>query len=138
MHEFLTNALSAQGFMPHGMCFRWQPEILWMHVVSDLIVALAYFSIPLALGIILCRRKTFPFKWLVVLFAAFILLCGSSHVLGIIVLWDPIYRMQGLIKLATAAVSIATAVVLFPMLPRLLGAVDDIEQRMQLENRSGP
>lgn len=131
MLEYLSKLLSVHGFMPHGMCFQWRPEILWMHVISDLVVALAYFSIPLALAFILLRRRHFPFKWLVGLFAAFILLCGTTHVVGIIVLWDPIYRLQGLIKLATAAVSIATAVVLFPMLPRLIAAIDDLDRQLR-------
>ena len=136
MLDFLVQLFSVRGFMPHGMCFQWQPEILWMHVISDLVVAIAYFSIPFALGFVLYRRRQFPFKWLVALFAAFILLCGTTHVTGIVVLWDPMYRLQGLIKLATAAVSIATAVVLFPMLPKLLSAVDELERRVERETTS--
>lgn len=129
MIEFFTNILSQKGFMPHGMCFQWRPEILWMHVVADLVVALAYFSIPLALAFVLIRRRHIPFKWLIILFALFILLCGMTHVVGIIVLWEPVYRLQGLLKLATALVSIATAVVLFPMLPKLMVAAEGFEQR---------
>ena len=130
MIDFLTNILSQNGFMPHGMCFQWQPEILWMHVIADLIIALAYFSIPTALAIVLYRQRRVPFRGLIVLFALFILLCGTTHVVGIIVLWEPVYRLQGLIKLATAAVSIATAVILFPMLPRLMVSAEDFEQRL--------
>lgn len=130
MIDFLTKILSQNGFMPHGMCFQWQPEILWMHVIADLIIALAYFSIPTALAIVLCRRRRVPFRGLIVLFALFILLCGTTHVVGIIVLWEPVYRLEGLIKLATAAVSIATAVILFPMLPRLMVSAEDFKQRL--------
>jgi len=121
--------------MPHGMCFQWRPEILWLHVISDLIVAIAYFSIPLVLCVLLYKRRQIPFKWLVILFASFILLCGATHLVSIVVLWNPLYQLQGLMKLATAAVSIATAVVLFPLLPKLLGAVDELEQRVNRETR---
>jgi len=121
--------------MPHGMCFQWRPEILWLHVISDLIVAIAYFSIPLVLCVLLYKRRQIPFKWLVILFASFILLCGATHLVSIVVLWNPLYQLQGLMKLATAAVSIATAVVLFPLLPKLLGAVDDLEKRVNRETR---
>ena len=130
MIDFLAKLLSQNGFMPHGMCFQWQPEILWMHVIADLVVALAYFSIPLALALVLHRRRHVPFRGLIVLFALFILLCGLTHAVGIIVLWEPVYRLQGLIKLATAAVSIATAVVLFPLLPRLMVAAENFEQTL--------
>ena len=130
MIEFLTNLLSQKGFMPHGMCFQWQPEILWMHVISDLVIAIAYFSIPLALAVVLFRQKRIPFRGLILLFALFILLCGMTHVVSMIVLWEPIYRLQGLIKLATAAVSIATAVVLFPLLPKLMVKAESVERQL--------
>ena len=130
MIEFLTNILSQKGFMPHGMCFQWRPEILWMHVISDLVIAIAYFSIPLALAVVLYRQKHIPFRGLILLFALFILLCGMTHVVSMIVLWEPIYRLQGLIKLATAAVSIATAVVLFPLLPKLMVKAESVERQL--------
>ena len=130
MIDFLSNILSQNGFMPHGMCFQWQPEILWMHVIADLVVAIAYFSIPLALALVLYRRRHIPFRGLILLFALFILLCGMTHVISMIVLWEPIYRLQGLIKLATAAVSIATAVVLFPLLPKLMVMAENFEQKL--------
>lgn len=102
-----------------------------MHVISDLIIAIAYYSIPLALTIILLKRRQIPFKWVVVLFAAFILLCGSTHIIGIITQWNPIYRFQGIMKLLTAAVSIATALVLFPLLPKLVEAGDKLESELE-------
>ena len=116
--------------MPHGMCFQWQPEILWMHVIADLVIAIAYLSIPLGIGLVLYRRRSIPLTWLIVLFALFILLCGMTHIIGIIVLWEPVYRLQGLIKLATAAVSIATAVVLFPILPKLIVSAEKFERSL--------
>lgn len=131
MLDFIANVLSQNGFMPHGMCFQWRPDILWMHVLADLVVALAYFSIPLALTIVLWRRRHVPFKGLIVLFALFILFCGTTHVIGIVVLWEPVYRLQGLVKLATAAISIATAVLLFPMLPKLMATADVIERQLR-------
>lgn len=135
MPDLFAKLFSINGFMPHGMCFQWRPEILWLHVISDLIVAIAYFSIPLVLVVLLYRRQQIPFKWLVILFASFILLCGATHLVSIVVLWNPLYQLQGLMKLATAAVSIATAVILFPLLPRLLSAVDDLEKRTKSEMR---
>lgn len=135
MPDLFAQLFSIKGFMPHGMCFQWRPEILWLHVISDLIVAIAYFSIPLVLVVLLYRRQQIPFKWLVILFASFILLCGATHLVSIVVLWNPLYQLQGLMKLATAAVSIATAVILFPLLPRLLSAVDDLEKRTKSEMR---
>lgn len=117
--------------MPHGHCYLWKPEILWLHVISDLIVAIAYYSIPLTLIILMIKRKTFPLKWLIGLFAAFILLCGTTHIVSIITQWTPIYRFQGILKLITALVSIATAVVIFPILPKLLEASDQFNKKLE-------
>lgn len=125
--EYLRSLFSTNEFMPHGMCYQWLPEVLWMHVISDLIIAIAYYSIPLALAIMIYRQGQFPFKWVVGLFAAFILLCGTTHIIGIVIVWDPIYRVQGILKLLTAGVSIATAIVLFPLMPHILSSVQKIE-----------
>lgn len=136
MLEFFSKLFSQVGFMPHGHCYLWQPEILWMHVVSDLIVAVAYYSIPLALGIILYKRRSFPFKWVIMLFAAFILLCGTTHIISIITQWNPVYRLEGIMKLLTAVVSIATAVVMFPLLPKLVAAGDALAEQLEDEGQA--
>ena len=35
-------------YMPHGMCFAWEPSILWTTIISDLLIASSYFSILIA------------------------------------------------------------------------------------------
>ncbi|MFM9890681.1 MAG: PAS domain S-box protein [Rickettsiales bacterium] len=107
-------------FMPHGHCFLWQPEILWLHVLADAGVAGAYFSIPFALYYFVRKRRDLPFPKIFLLFGAFILLCGSSHLMGIWVLWHPDYALEGVIKAMTAAVSIATFFVLVRLMPKAL------------------
>lgn len=136
MFDFFSKPLSQGGFMPHGMCYQWRPDVLWTHVISDLVIAIAYVSIPIALTVLLVKRRRFPLKWIIALFAGFILLCGTSHVLGIVVVWHPVYGLQGLVKLATAAVSITTAVVVFPLLPQLLSGMDGLEQRVRADAAS--
>ncbi|MGH7288928.1 MAG: PAS domain-containing protein, partial [Myxococcota bacterium] len=66
------------------------------------------------------RRRDLSFGWLFWMFAAFIFLCGITHVVGIWTVWHGSYGVEGLVKLATAGVSVATAVVLWPVLPRAL------------------
>ena len=107
-------------FMPHGFCFQGRQDVIFLHVVSDAIIALAYFMIPLTLLYFL-QRKTLKisFNWAIVLFAAFILLCGITHVVGIITVWNPIYYQEGLVKAATALVSILTAFAIVPLVPKL-------------------
>ncbi len=106
--------------MPHGMCYLWRPEILWLHVGSDALTALAYFSIPGALFVLARRRPDLAYRPVVWLFTAFILLCGTTHLMSIWTVWTPDYRAEGVLKALTALASAATAVVLWPLLPRAL------------------
>jgi signal transduction histidine kinase/ActR/RegA family two-component response regulator len=116
MFDWLLN----RDFMPHGHCYLWRPDILWTHVLSDAIVALAYFSIPITLVWFVRKRKDFPFPAVLWLFAAFIVLCGTTHIFSIITIWYPIYALDGVIKAMTALVSIATAVMMIPLVPAAL------------------
>ncbi|MBX9699180.1 MAG: PAS domain S-box protein, partial [Acetobacteraceae bacterium] len=108
------------GLSPHGFCLLWEPWLIWSHALGNLGVALAYFSIPFALVRFVRRRDDLVFKPVFWLFAAFILLCGTGHLVDLVTLWLPLYRLDSVVKLATAGVSLATAAALWPLLPRAL------------------
>lgn len=112
--------MNGTGFMPHGYCFQWQVPLLVLHVISDALIALAYFSIPLTLWLFVRKRTDIPFSQLFVLFGIFIGACGFTHVMGIVTIWHPWYWLDGTLKLVTAAASIATAIVMLPVVPRAL------------------
>ena len=116
----MDHEMSNNGFMPHGYCFLWQPGVLWLHVLSDLAIAIAYFGIPLALIYFIRKRRDLPFQRVFVLFGAFILLCGCTHLLSIWVLWHPNYIFEGWIKAITAVISIATLVMVIRLMPQAL------------------
>jgi signal transduction histidine kinase/CheY-like chemotaxis protein len=111
---------SAPNFMPHGMCYLCNPALLALHVVSDALIALAYFSIPLALLYFLRKRRDFPIPVALAMFGAFIVACGTTHVLDIYTIWHPVYWLSGGVKAVAAVVSVATAVMLVPLIPRAL------------------
>lgn len=106
--------------MPHGNCFLWEPGLLWLHVISDSIIVLSYYSIPFALFYFVRKRTDFTYPGIISAFGLFILLCGTTHVMSVWTIWEPVYWISGLIKLATAIISIATAVIIWPLLPKLL------------------
>ncbi|MBK6687883.1 MAG: PAS domain S-box protein [Deltaproteobacteria bacterium] len=111
---------SHDGFMPHGHCYLWQPALVWLHVISDSLITLAYFSIPLVLLYFVRRRPDVPFRWVFVAFGTFIISCGLTHVMEIWTLWVPHYWISGAIKALTALASVLTAVGLLPMVPQAL------------------
>lgn len=118
--EWLLKLAAVQGFLPHGYCFQWSPALLNLMVGSDLTVVASYYSIPVALVAFVRARKDVRFNWVFWLFAAFIFLCGTTHLVDIAMIWYPAYWVQGYAKLATALVSAATAIALWMLMPRLL------------------
>ena len=117
LSEWLFNT---SGLAPHGYCLLWEPGMIWLYAISDATIALAYYSIPLALVIIGRRRSDLVFRPMLWLFAAFIVLCGTTHWLDVATLWTPLYGLQGLVKAATAVASIVTTIALWWSLPYFL------------------
>ena len=117
------------GFLPHGYCLSWSPPLVGVYIVSDVLIFLAYFSMPLALGYFARRRPDFPYKWLLWMFVAFILACGTTHLMGTIILWQPLYWLDAILKAITALISVATAAVLWPMIPHALRAPSHQQMR---------
>jgi two-component sensor histidine kinase len=107
-------------YMPHGICLLWKPWLVGLHLGSDLLTAGAYFAIPFAIAAYVRQRRGLAFQPLAWLFVAFIALCGITHVFGAITLWSPVYELEGVIKALTAAVLVATAIMIFPLIPRAL------------------
>ena len=118
--EYLNRLFSNEGFMPHGHCYLWTPELLWLNVISDSVIALAYLSIPVTLIYLVAKREDLPFNWIFAAFGVFILACGASHVLEIWTIWNPAYWLAGFIKALTAVASIVTAVLLIKLVPAAL------------------
>ena len=106
--------------MPHGHCYYWEPFILWSHAISDSVIALAYFAIPVSLFRIVRKQSEFKYIWIAILFALFILSCGITHLMDVVVIWKPYYFADSVIRIITAVVSISTAVVLIKITPQII------------------
>jgi signal transduction histidine kinase len=115
----LTDLLDSDALTPHGFCLSWDPALMALHVISDGLIGVSYYSIPLAIMFLLLRRRDATFGWVGWLFATFILACGTTHFLGIWTLWHPDYFIDGAIKAVTAVASLLTAIVLWPLIPRI-------------------
>ncbi|MDA9499708.1 PAS domain S-box protein [Bradyrhizobium sp. CCBAU 11357] len=129
MWAFFERLLDSSMLSPHGICLLWEPELIWLHVVSDACIAAAYFSIPFALAILVTKRRDLKFGWVFWAFAIFIMACGLTHLLSIYTLWVPIYGIEGMVKAATAVASVFTAAALWPLLPKILTIPSPFELR---------
>jgi PAS domain S-box-containing protein len=115
--EIVRHALSPD-FMPHGYCYLWDPLILWLHVISDSLIVLSYYCIPIILIYVIRKRRDLPFNWIFWMFGGFILACGTTHLMEVWNIWHGSYLASGIIKAITAAISVATAIRLVPLVPR--------------------
>ncbi|MFZ0070110.1 MAG: ATP-binding protein [Xanthobacteraceae bacterium] len=139
MWAVLQSLLESSTLSPHGICLLWRPELIWLNVSSDAIIALSYFSIPFALAIFVSKRPDVEFGWVFWAFAIFITACGMTHVMSIWTLWVPEYGLEGLVKAVTAAASIITAIMLWPLLPKVLALPSPAQLRhahAELENQT--
>lgn len=120
MWHLVPDRFFSLAYIPHGHCYLWQTPLVGLHVVSNFLIAIAYFSIPAALLYFTIKRQSdFPVR-LIVLFGLFIVFCGVGHLLDIVTLWYPIYWVSGAVRAATALVSCYTAIEVATMLPVFL------------------
>ena len=146
--ETLSSFFDATGFMPHGHCFLWTPSLLWTFAVADSLIAISYFSIPAAIWTFKRQLDDLPFNGVFVLFSAFIFSCGATHLIAVWEIWNPAYALDASLKSLTAVLSLVTAVVLWPLVPRALAIPSrnqltqinrdlqaEIRHRIEIENQ---
>ncbi len=135
-----SNAFDSGPFMPHGHCYLWTTGLVALHALSDALIVLAYYSIPITLLYFVRQRKDLKFHWMFLCFAVFILACGTSHLLEIWNIWHANYWLSGGIKAVTALASVPTAILLVKLIPKALAlpspdalqkSRDQLEQRVQ-------
>ncbi len=123
MLEFFTRLFDTKGFVERRRAGDgWTPELVWLHVTSDLFTWLAFVSIPLVL-LYFTRRRDLPFPRIFVLFALLILACGTTHLTDALTFDFPVYRFEGVLKLLTAILSWVTVIALVPVIPRVMTKV---------------
>lgn len=120
MLKSLSTFISLFGFIPHGHCYLWKSSLVWLNILSDGAIGIAYYSIPVMLIYFVLKRRDLPFNWVFLLFGAFIIACGTGHFMNIWTLWHPTYWVSSILKSATALISLFTALEVFPLLPKLL------------------
>ncbi|HZH29851.1 MAG TPA: PAS domain S-box protein [Pyrinomonadaceae bacterium] len=113
------------GFMTHEHCYLGINSLVWMHFFSDLAIGFSYVAISLALTYLVYRaRRDIPFHWVFLAFGLFIVACGSTHFIEVWTTFNaPVYWFAGYLKLVTAVASVATALVLPPLIPRTLALI---------------
>lgn len=137
--DFFSNIFSGDGFPSRWNCGEaWQAEPWWgwLHICCDVLIFAAYFAIPLTLIRFIRKRNDLPFLGLVYLFAGFIVACGLTHLMEALIFYWPAYRLSGLLKLATAAVSILTVVRIQGIMPQALALRSPAESSREVDAKT--
>jgi chemotaxis family two-component system sensor kinase Cph1 len=133
---FFSKIFNTSDWPPRWYCGNWSDFHGWLYIVSDLAIWAAYFAIPVLLFRIVIRRKDIlPFSKIFWLFIAFIMLCGTTHLIDAIIFWWPAYRLSALVRFATAVISIFTVFALFKMLPTIFNLRTLEELEAEIEER---
>ncbi|HTI61743.1 HAMP domain-containing sensor histidine kinase [Mucilaginibacter sp.] len=127
--EFFVKMFSTIDWPPRWHCGTWTDFHGWLYILSDLSIWAAYFAIPFLLYRMVKKRKDIPFHTVFFLFIAFILLCGTTHLLDAIIFWWPAYRLSAFVRMLTGIVSIFTVYALYKILPMVynLRTLSDVE-----------
>ncbi|MEG4587136.1 GAF domain-containing protein [Microcoleus sp. MOSTC5] len=138
MWPIVKSIFSPSQYMPHGHCYLWQTPLVWLHITGDFLIAIAYYSIPAMLIYFILKRRDIPFLGIFALFGAFIILCGTGHLLEIWTLWHSAYWLSGIEKGITAIVSCFTAGQMVTLLPQFLSLktpqeLEAINRKLQSE-----
>jgi len=131
--DFFTQIFSTADWPPRWHCGSWSDFHGWLYILSDLSIWAAYFAIPVLLIRIVKKRTDLPFPGILWLFIAFILLCGTTHLIDAVIFWWPAYRLSALVRLITGIISIITVFALYKILPMVykLRTVDQLEAEIE-------
>ncbi len=133
--DFFRNLLDTADWPPRWHCGKWTEFHGWLYIISDLLIWSAYFSIPLIIIRYISRRQDIRFIRLYFLFAAFILACGSTHLLDAVAFWQPAYRLNALVRLVTGVLSWVTVFYLVRYLPLAFALRSSTELEIEIGQR---
>ncbi len=112
----MSDGMEIRGAIESDM----SPFLMMTMAIANGLIAVSYSSIPIFLIVFINKRRDIPFSWILILFGAFILACGATHVVHIIGLWWPVDWWQAVADSLCAAISVITAILLWPFLPQML------------------
>ncbi|MEP0987617.1 ATP-binding protein [Ekhidna sp.] len=139
--SYFKGLFSTENWPARWTCGDWSQTEGWLYISSDISIFLAYLSISIMLLWFIRKIELGKVKWLISLFGTFILLCGFTHLIDVVLFWEPMYRFSGFTKLLTGVVSLTTATVLGFVIPKALEYKSpevlqaEIDERKKIQNQ---
>ena len=132
----LAHRILATDFLPHQYCYLRKPGMVWTHVIADSLIGVAYIAISGTLVYLAHKgRRDIPFHWMFLVFGSFIVACGTTHFMEVLTVWIPVYVLSASVKVITALVSVAAAVLLPFTVPEILAVIQTAKASEAAETR---
>lgn len=135
MISFFSNLFDTADFPARWHCGTWTDGHGWLHILSDLAIFAAYFTLPILIVVYVRSRGDLSFPRIFWLFSAFIAACGTAHLIEASLFWWPAYRLSGTVKCITAVISWATVIGLIRVMPEAikLPGLATVNRRLESE-----
>jgi signal transduction histidine kinase len=128
----LGGILRTDQFMPHAMCYLRNSKMIALHVAADLLIGISYVSISATLAYLVHKAsRDIPFHWMFLAFGLFIITCGFTHFMEVLTVWVPVYWLAGYVKLICGVASVATALALYPLVPKVFDLIREVRVSQQ-------
>ena len=120
MPDLFLTIFTPGKFEPHSMHFIGNQGLMWFIIIGNALIALSYTLIPFAMIYLVRKRRDIPFNWMLLLYGLFIILCGMTHIVHIMIFFYPAYWLQGIIDILTGIISFATFIAFVYIIPFIL------------------
>jgi len=120
--------LFSDNYLPHRYCYLVQPGLVWTNVTMDGLIAASYLIIFAGLFWMAAKLRHLAemksYLWLFIAFGTFIVACGLTHIMEVVTVWWPVYRLSAAVKVVCAAASVPTAILFVRIAPALIGNME--------------
>ncbi len=118
--EFLKSSFASSPFIPHEHCYFWNPETMYLNIISALLIALSYYAVAITLIYFVQKRRDLPHASQFLLFSVLLVSCGTIYIMDVWTPWHSHYGLSGFLKAFTAVVLLYTTIILMPMVSKAL------------------
>lgn len=135
----MEQLLTPDGYIPLGLCFRWNVPLLVLMVVGNVLLAAAFFAVSAAVVSFMKRSRYKTHHWMFVLFLVSFIICGTAHAIRIWTVWHTTFWLESAFEFLAGVTFLATSALIWPLIPEILalpgpaqlqGAYDELKAEM--------
>lgn len=120
MPDILANWFASAGGAAQDNGHMEMPALAWTYLIADAVTGLACYALAAGLLYLVCRRQRLRYRWMFLLFAAFLFACGSSRLVAAWTVRHPDTWIGAAVSGVAGIVSVATALLLWRLIPKIL------------------